>query len=124
MTMTVTISTTSSTLAPVVCTTWCVDGSGHVDADEPHEQFCRSARHSVELAETPDGTGGSWQSRVYVHLYRDAGDGDGSDTADLQPPRVELVGTGSDTMSLSTQEARELGELLLQLAAAGDGSGG
>ncbi len=111
--------TVSRTSASVECTSWCADGSGHADADAPDEQFCRSAPHTVELDQAADGMGGSWRSRVYVHLYRDAIGVDGAGAAVLDRPRIEVLG-GEDPLNLSTPEARELGELLLRLATAAD----
>ena len=113
--------TVSHTSAPVECTPWCTDGDGHADAETPDEQFCRSAAHTVELAQASDGAG--WRNRVHVHLYRDAMGVDNAGGTVLDPPRIEVLGGGvEDPMSLSTREARELGELLLRLAAAADHS--
>lgn len=115
--------TVSQTTAPVTCTPWCTDGAGHADAEAADEQFCRSAPHTVELAGASDGSDGSWRSRVYVHLYRDAIDSDGAQGPILDRPRIEVVGgEAEDPLSLSTREARELGELLLRLAASADHS--
>jgi hypothetical protein len=108
---------TFDTLAPVQCTPWCEDGAGHTDAEAPDEQFCRSAPHTVELAETPDGAGGTWRSRMYLNLYRDAEDDERSGATRLDRPRIEVVGPGADTLSLSAGEARTLARTLLELAA-------
>ena len=63
---------TIQTLAPVVCTPWCADGTGHADAEEPEDQFCRGAGWTVELAPAPEHLGSHARRRLMVHLYRDA----------------------------------------------------
>ena len=110
-------------LAPVDCTPWCTEGDGHIDAEAPDEQFCRSAPHTVEVASADDGAAPRPGGRVFLHLYRDAACEDHFGEAALDPPRIELVASGTEAaLSFSTREARELGELLLRLAATADRS--
>ncbi len=108
-------------LTPVDCTPWCTEGDGHTDAEAPDEQFCRSAPHVVEVASAYDAGGRPSRSRLFVHLYRDAASEGHPGAAALDRPRIELVAPGAeDALSFSTREARELGELLLRLAATAD----
>lgn len=110
-------------LVPVDCTPWCTEGDGHTDAEAPDEQFCRSAPHTVDVASVEDGAERLPKSRVFLHLYRDAACEGHPGEAALDPPRIELVAPGAeDALSFSTREARELGELLLRLAATADRS--
>jgi hypothetical protein len=110
---------TMPTLAPVECTPWCIDGSGHTDAEDLEEQFCRSASHTVELAAVADGVGRAWRRRVQVHLYRDVNGMDECGQVDFDPPRIEVVGSDTEAVGLSLEEACQLGQLLIQLATTG-----
>jgi hypothetical protein len=106
------MTTALTALPPIVCTQWCTDGTGHPDAAESDEQFCRSATRVVDLV---PGQPGERPRRVLVHLYRDAHEDVAGDTA-LEPPHVEVGGVDTDTLRLSIREARALGETLRQLA--------
>ena len=99
--------TTSQALPPVNCMPWCTDGTGHTEAEEPEDQFCRSARHAVELGPTPEHLGGNVRGDVLVHLYRDVYRVDGSGATGLEPPHIELGGSDFGALRLSTSEARE-----------------
>jgi hypothetical protein len=110
------MTTALTALPPVVCTQWCTDGTGHPDASESDEQFCRSASRVVELsAEQP----GERARRVLVHLYRDAHEDVAGDT-ELELPHVEVGGMDTDTLRLSIREARALGQILGELADVAD----
>jgi hypothetical protein len=108
--------TTSQALPPVACMPWCADGTGHTEAEEPEDQFCRSARHAVELGPAPEHLGGNARGDLLVHLYRDVYRVDGSGATGYEPPHIELGGSDFGALRLSTSEARKLGELLIELA--------
>ena len=110
------MTTALTVLPPVVCTPWCTDGTGHRDAGESDEQFCRSASRVVELA---PGQPGDRARRVLIHLYRDAHEDVTGRTA-LEPPHVEVGGVDMDALRLSIPEARALGRMLGDLADVAD----
>jgi hypothetical protein len=107
--------TSTHMLPSVECLPWCTDGTGHPDAEDPEEQFCRSIPHLVVLAPAPAHLGGHARGRLVVHLYRDAYRVDGSPETRFEPPHIE-VGDNTGALRLSTSEARALGELLIELA--------
>jgi hypothetical protein len=106
-----------NTIAPVKCTSWCSDGTGHLDAEEPADQGCYAAARRVDLRPVGiPGQGTRTAGHIAVHLYRDAYS-DGAGGALLEPPHIEIDGP-SDTLRLSPTEALELSAVLAELGRA------
>ena len=106
------MTTAIATLPPVVCTSWCTDGTGHPDSVDSDEQFCRSSTRIVPVA---CGGPGERPRGILVNLYRDAHEGVSGETR-LEPPHVEVAGLDLETLRLSIHEARALAEALAELA--------
>ena len=109
MTLTDPAPATPSTLEPIACATWCVDGGGHTDAPFPEDQVCRGATVDVELTRRPlvEVADDGWQ-RETIHLYllRHAG---------APTPVVEMYrGELGESVSLSLDEAEALGLALVK----------
>jgi hypothetical protein len=105
------------TVPPVQCTSWCIDGTGHRDAEEPAEQTCDGGERRIELAATPANLSGRARGHLAVHLYRDVYAAGGSPpTVMLEPPHIEVCSSGTEVLALSIGEGRALGELLIELA--------
>lgn len=103
-------------VAPVRCTPWCCDGTGHPDAEGPDEQGCYSVGRRVELVRTPVSDQGAWShGHLAVHLYRDTHP-DGSGGAFLDQPHIEVYAGDAEPIRLSTAEARQLSDVLIELA--------
>jgi hypothetical protein len=117
----VSVTATISIVPPVQCTPWCTDGTGHPYAEEPADQSCHGAEQRIELAATPAHLSGRVRGHLVVQLFRDVYPASGSTrTVTLEPPHVEVCSSGTEVIALSLGEAHELGELLIQLADAGN----
>lgn len=102
-------------VAPIECTPWCGDGTGHLDAEDPDDQGCYSVGRRVELVRIPaPGHLGS-STHIAVHLYRDAY-ADGRGGALLEQPHIEIYADDGDGLRLSPGEARELSAVLAEVA--------
>jgi hypothetical protein len=111
------LTATIETVSPVTCTSWCVEGDGHPDAEEPADQTCHAGEHRIDLAATPTNLSNRAGGHVAVHLYRDvyAGNGPTSGVV-LEPPHIEVYSSGTGVLALSIAEGRELGQLLIAMA--------
>lgn len=110
------------TVPPVKCTSWCIEGTGHPDAEEAAEQACDAGEHRIELAATPMHLSDRAGGHVAVHLYRDVYSANGPpSTVILEPPHIEVYSSGTEVLALSIAEGRALGELLIALADIADG---
>jgi hypothetical protein len=115
------LTATIETVSPVECTSWCVDGTGHPDAEDPADQACHAEEHRIELAATPADLSGRTRGHLAVHLYRDVYTTQGQPPAVvLEPPHIEVCSSGTEVLALSVAEGRALGELLIRLADTAD----
>ena len=96
-------------LSPVACASWCIDGTGHVDAHYPEDQVCRSETAEVVLTRPPLVEVGvdSWQrDSVHLYLLRHAG---------ATRPTVEVYrGELGESVSLTLDEAEALSSALAE----------
>jgi hypothetical protein len=106
------------TISPVRCTPWCIDGTGHPEAEEPAAQFCYAAERRLDLTPGVEVLNAGSREQVIVQLYRDVYQADeGLLTGDtsLAPPHIEIYANALEALTLSVDEARALGELLIEL---------
>lgn len=99
----------SSTLPAVACALWCLDGSGHTDANFPEDQVCRGETVEVELTRLPlvEVREDEWaRDVVRFYLLRHAG----ALMTTIEMYRGEL----GETVSLAVDEAEALGDALLR----------
>lgn len=116
------MNVTTYTVPPVKCTSWCIEGTGHPDAEEAAEQACDAGEHRIELAATPMHLSDRAGGHVAVHLYRDVYSANGAPSrVILEPPHIEIYSSGTEVLALSIPEGRALGELLIALADIADG---
>ena len=100
-----------STLPPVPCAAWCVDGTGHTDARFPEDQVCRGTTVDVELTRRPmvEVADGVWQHEtIHLYLLRQPG----AHTPEIQIYRGDL----GESVALSVDEAEALGLSLVKSA--------
>lgn len=113
MTLTITPrqATAPATLPAIVCAPWCLDGRGHVDAHFPEQQVCTGETVDLELTRLPlvEISDDTWQrDSMHLYLLRHAG----AHMTTVEVYRGEL----GETVSLTLDEAEELGRALLEAA--------
>ncbi len=107
---------TPAPLPPVTCAPWCLDGTGHTDAHFPEDQVCRGTTVEVELSRRPlIEVGEDTWARETVHLYLLRHPGARRTTVEVY--RGEL----GETVSLAIDEAKALGQALLDAVAQVEG---
>jgi hypothetical protein len=114
------MTVTTLTMSPVQCLSWCTDGAGHLDAEEPEEQHCHSAPRRIDLGPPRAQVGGRSPGHVVVHLYRDVSHAHGSPRLRFEPPHLEVYASGSEVLRLSVLEARAVAAVLVDLCDAAE----
>lgn len=102
----------SSAILPAIeCAPWCVDGSGHADANFPEDQVCTGETVELALSRVPLVEVGAdeWARQdMNFYLLRHAG---------AHMTTVEMYrGDLGETVSLTIEEAEALGRALVEAA--------
>ncbi|WP_457207352.1 DUF6907 domain-containing protein [Nocardioides sp. P5_C9_2] len=98
-------------LPAIECAPWCIDGSGHADANFPEDQVCTGETVELSLSRVPlveVGTDEWARQQMNFYLLRHPGA--------LQTTIEMYRGDLGETVSLTVDEAQALGQALVEAA--------